>query len=493
MNIEGLKKMLVNSEPSTVIGELKNGRYTTNPNVDSFRADLDPDLHKVMDKAVRPDKFVKVGYDSNIETDDNTINVNPDGVKTGTKIVKVERISLALQRLIVGRAVSFAFGNPLSVTADVESGSKEEEVFKAIKAVLRDAKTSSGDRKVARHLFSATEVAELWYPVEKETKAYGFDSSFKLRMSILSPLNGDTLYPYFDEWGDMVAFSREYIIEQNDNKKHYFFETWTADMHYKWESTMGTWSMMEGFPQVNPIGKIPIIYAHQEEVEWKVVQNLIERLEFLLSNFADTNDYHASPKIFITGQINGFAQKGESGAVIEGESGASASYLSWNQAPEAVRLEIETLLKMIYSLTQTPDISFDAVKGLSVSGVSLKMLFMDAHLKVQDKAEIFDEYMQRRMSVIQSYLAIMNAKDSEFVSACRDLLVDVELVPYMIQDDATTVATLMAATGQKAVMSQRTAVQNLGWVSDPDAEMKRIIEDNSMMSAYDMMGQEAQL
>ena len=80
-------------------------------------------------------------------------------------------------------------------------------------------------------------------------------------------------------------------------------------------------------------------------------------------------------------------------------------YVSWQQAPEAVKLEIETLLKLIYTITQTPDISFDAVKGLgAISGVALKLLFMDAHLKVQDKCEIFDDYLQRRVNVLLEYV-----------------------------------------------------------------------------------------
>ena len=77
------------------------------------------------------------------------------------------------------------------------------------------------------------------------------------------------------------------------------------------------------------------------------------------------------------------------------------NYVSWQNAPESVKLEIETPLKMIYTITQTPDISFDAVKGLgAISGIALKLLFMDAHLKVQDKREIFDDYLQRRVNII---------------------------------------------------------------------------------------------
>ena len=292
------------------------------------------------------------------------------------------------------------------------------------------------------------------------------------------------LYPYFDETGDMLAISRQYEIKDNQGVKHTYFETYTDREHRLWNLEGNQWKMQEGYPKENAIGKIPVIYGQQPAVEWEDVQNLIDRLEKLLSNFADTNDYHAAPKIFTTGTILGWAKKGESGAVIEGEEGATAQYLSWAQAPESVKLEIETLLRMIYTITQTPDISFDSVKGLgSISGVALKLLFMDAHLKVQDKMEIFDDYLQRRLAIIQAFLAQMNAKNKDFVSACDSLSIEPEIVPYMIEDEAAKVSTLLAATGQKAIVSRKTAVQQLGWVNDTEAEIEQI-EDDENAAAY---------
>ena len=87
--------------------------------------------------------------------------------------------------------------------------------MKAVKRVLFDTKSRTLNRKVARAIYSSTESAELWYPVEKPTKNYGFDSTHKLRVAIFSPLFGDRLYPYFDETGDMVAFSREYVVKDS--------------------------------------------------------------------------------------------------------------------------------------------------------------------------------------------------------------------------------------------------------------------------------------
>ena len=174
--------------------------------------------------------------------------------------------------------------------------------------------------------------------------------------------------------------------------------------------------------------------------------------------------------------------------MIEGDEGATAQYLSWAQAPEAVKLEIETLLRMIYTITQTPDISFDSVKGLgAISGVALKLLFMDAHLKVRDKREIFDDYLQRRLSIIQAFLAKMNAKDSAFAAACESLTIEPEIVPFMIDDEQAQVNLLMSATGQKAIVSRKTAVQQLGWVNDTEAELEQIEAEENPSLYSDIM------
>lgn len=494
MTQEQINRLLSGNDISAAITELKNGRNKPLPNYETAKQDLDPSGHKVMNSLYRRDKWVRV-QDS--ETESISDIPTEEGVsigqsRPGMKIVKVERIALGLQRLIVDRAVSFAFGNPVEHDANPVEGTMEQDVFNSVMRVLQDVKIRSVDRKIGRSLFSTTEVAELWYTVPSSNSRYGFDSDFKLRVAVFSPAKGDSLYPYFDDQGDLVAFSREYSIKDTNLKVHQYFETYTPEYQFRWTLSEKSWELVEGYPMPNAIGKIPVVYGEQPEVEWASVQNLIDRLEMLLSNFADTNDYHASPKIFVTGSIQGWAQKGESGAVIEGEEGSSAQYLSWQQAPEAVRLEIETLLKMIYTITQTPDISFDNVKGLgSVSGVALKLLFMDAHLKVQSKSEILDEYMQRRMSIVQSFLKQMNAKDSAFGEACDSLIIEPSLHPYMIDDETTTVSTLMTATGQKQICSRKNAIQRLGWVDDVDAEIQAIDEEESgALQMNDLFSQE---
>jgi SPP1 family phage portal protein len=234
------------------------------------------------------------------------------------------------------------------------------------------------------------------------------------------------------------------------------------------------------------VKKVPVIFGNQEDVEWADVQYCIDRLEYLLSNFADTNDYHASPKIFVQGRIVGFSRKGEAGGILEGEKDSTAQYLSWAHAPEAVKLEIETLLRFIYGFSQTPDVSFDSVKGLqAISGEALQMLFMDAHLKVQDKREVFDDYLQRRINLVKAFVGKINLKLEKAASVVR---ITPEIVPYMIDDQTTRIKNLVAANGNKPIISQKSAVAKAGLVENADDEWAQIQAEAKAENTKDIFG-----
>lgn len=484
-----IDELLKTGDYSAAISELRNGRLTPLPNSEQYAAQYDPKLHDINDPRKRPDKLVVIDKDSDEYGEVKNINVNTElTTEQGFRIEPVARIALALQKLIVKRAVAFTFGNPVAYDADPQND-EEKAVLAALKRALHDVKEKTLNRRVARSLYSTTEVAEYWYPVEgdEEHDLYGFPTKMKFRVALFSPAFGDRLYPYFDDTRDLIAFSREFTKKTDDLKTRSFFETYTKDAHYLWsaEGTAGAvaknWELVEGYPKKLTLGKIPIVYGSQPAVEWEDVQSLIDRLEKLLSNFADTNDYHASPKIFVEGKILGFARKGEAGAIIEGEEGAKASYLSWAQAPESVKLEIETLLRLIYAITQTPDISFESVKGIgAVSGIALQLLFLDAHLKVQDKMEVFDDYLTRRANILLAYIGAANVKSKE---AARRLIVTPRITPYIIEDEQAKINTLQAANGQKPVASQKATIRRLGWAEDPDAELAEIQADEDRENA----------
>lgn len=434
-------------------------RRKDTPDIDKYKKQMDPMQHKIQSRLTSddwPDKQVK----------------DAEGNYKYTH--RVTRISVAMQKLIVKRSTSFTFGNDPVLTCETEND-QESLVFKAVKRIHDDAKCFAINRQVMRAVCSYKEAAECWFSVEKPgfTK-YGFKTDRKLRVQVFSADKGDTLYPKFDRTGDMIAFSRGYQVTNDDDKTIEYFETYTDEEKVVWSQNGSVWT--EESREDNPIGMIPIVYARQQEVEWADVQTEIERLESLLSQFAETNRYFSAPKIVINGKVVGWAKAGTVGEVLEmtGEN-AEAKYLTWDQAPEAVKLEIESLFNIIYSVTQTPDISFNNVKGIgALSGIALKLMFLDAHLKVMDKKEIYIPYLQRRISINCGYIGQLN---TVLKKAADSVSIMPEITPYMIIDELAEAQTLTMLTGSKPVLSQKTAIGKTDMVDDTDAEYNQLQEE----------------
>lgn len=104
----------------------------------------------------------------------------------------------------------------------------------------------------AKCYYASCQMFTLWYTQKKPNKLYGFDSQYKLKCKTFSPMDGVDIYPYFDEYDDLLALSFEYKRKVTDTE-HTFFETYTADHHYKWdlssddESPDGIWWMIMRF------------------------------------------------------------------------------------------------------------------------------------------------------------------------------------------------------------------------------------------------------
>lgn len=475
------------------IEQLKKKRDGDLPDVDTLKNQLDPAGHAVMDENIRKNKKVQAGeFD---EADGGSMNVTKNGKTSSVKlkIEKVSRIALGYQQLIINRAVAFCFGNAVNYNTNTEDKS-EISVHQAVERILYDNKEKYFNREIARELFAFTEVAEVWFPVpvDQPHNSYGFPSNFKLKCVSLKPSENMELYPYFDRTGNMEAFSRAYKIKEDDNDVEYF-ETYTETQIFKWKKTDGWETVTEEvngttvtYPTKNPVGKIPVVYARQQNPEWYLVQNIIESDEELRSNFSDTNKYHSSPTVVAKGKINGFAKKGEAGKIIEVAENADVKYLEWSNAAQSVEAEHKMNREDIFSITQTPDTSFDSVKGIgNLSGISQKMLFFDAHLKVMDKEEILGEYLQRRVNVIKAFVAQFN---TGLAAAAESVMITPEITPYMIGDDSETIANVVTAV-HGGVMSKKTGVKALDWVTDTEAELKQIQEEELQSAAVELFPQ----
>lgn len=61
----------------------------------------------------------------------------------------------------------------------------------------------------------------------------------KLKSVLWSPFRGDKLYPFFNDEGKMIAFSREYKKKLMDDSEITCFMTITDKMVYQWDLSKG--------------------------------------------------------------------------------------------------------------------------------------------------------------------------------------------------------------------------------------------------------------
>jgi SPP1 family phage portal protein len=437
------------------------------------------DKHDIYNKEKRPDKTINKNSPTN-ERDE------AGNVKTVSTQVAVARIGLSYQELIVDRRVGFMLTVPVTneaIYADKES-QKEKALVDLVDRIQNDNKMDYKNKEIARRLMSEMEVAELWYFIEnKEEKP-----RFTLRVKVLSPDLGDTLYPLYDKNGDMVAFGRAYKIKE-DNKDIEHFDVYTADLEYKYINKNNAWTLdteavsytSEGEIKVNPIPnvvkKIMVVYHSQNKPEWFNVQSLIDRREVLSSKHADMNDYFGSPLLKVKGTVEGYAQKGEEGKVMQISADGDASYLSWDSSPESVKNEKEDIKNDIFELSQTPDISFNSMKGMgTIAQFTMKAFFMDAHMAVSNKEEIFGIGLQRRINLIKA--CIGSVIDTSLAEVAKTVQIKPKITPYLPQNDTELIDNLtVSKTG--GIISTESAVEQNPLVSDTKTEMERINNDKT--------------
>lgn len=451
-DVEKIKKLFSESKPAFEV--------TTEEAMNQYKVDG----HEVNDEDIRKDKL--------INKDTGEVNAEGEPV-TAPTMVPVARVALPFQKLIVERRVGFMLSLPVKHEITSEDNSdKAMELLKQVQTIQDDNKMDYKNKEIARRLMSELEVAEIWYFTEADKEAT--DKKLQLKMMILSPDQGDELYPLFDLHGDMIAFARGYKVTV-DGKAVEHFDVYTTEAEYKYKMTGSKYELDPDEP-VNPIpntvGKIMIIYYRQDLPEWHDIQSMVTRLETLQSNHADMNDYFGSPILAIYGEVQGYAAKGEQGKTLQLNEGAKANYLALASEPKSIESEESRLENLIYAMSQTPDITFEKLKGIgNLSGVALELMFMDAHMAVKCKEEIYGIGLQRRNNLIKACIA--KVLDTSMAEVAKKTQINPIITPYLPSNITEAIQNLSLAVDSK-LMSRETAITQNPLVSDPETEMENI-------------------
>lgn len=445
----------------------------------------DPYEHDVFDKKKRKPKKKQVPTDQKDPLTNKTIY--------RTEYVERVRIALPTQKVVVNRLVGFLLTNAVTYKANSHGvyiktlNDKQQKLYDAIMHCYHDNKMKYFDKKLVRTVSSQCEAAELWYMTTDENGRLGGE----IRVQLLSPKKGDKLYPHFNDWHRLDGFGREYYIYDELGTSELHFDVYTDRFVYKYINKGSGWSLIEA--KAHGFTKIPVVYYYQYKSEWADVQWACDRVEESISNWGDTNDYFGSPKYFIQGRLEGFAEKGEQGAVFQGGKDTKMNVLSWDHSPESVKGEIAYLFNIIFSFTQTPDISFENMKtlGNNTSGAAIRLMFTDPFMKVGNKTEMYGEMFTRRSNIVAN--GICNAgiyiKGID-ASVAEDIDFEPVFEPYIPKNDVELMQLITQSNGGKASTSQRRSIELNPLNDDADSVEKEIKEEqqDELMQQAAMLG-----
>ncbi|SFS30707.1 phage portal protein [Lutibacter maritimus] len=408
---------------------------------------------------------------------DRTIRATQVGKRsdkvTAKEVIKVAKIPIPFQRKIVKSAASFLFAKPVKLI-----GKEVNDNNSIITDLWDDLRMDSLLLNFCKTVKSETSAAIVFFPVKKEGEI-----ETKIKARILDNTSGK-LYPEFDAFGDMISFGWEYETTENDKKVKYLY-LYTAETNYIFRNEKEWLLASENGETKNELQKIPIVYLSQEHPEWWEVQDLIDRFENTFARFCDTNDYFANPKYKIKGSVGTYPDKDTTAIkvdIVETENGNVVSgdvdIISWDRAPEALKLEFETSEKLIYGLSDTANFSTESMKGIgNVANYAMELMFYGSILKAKWDEGDYQVVISRIINIMKASVKVFGYNGKKIDLEENDFNVQFQSVlPKNLKE---IMEILSEATGGKATMSQATAVANNPLVEDNEEELETIQEEET--------------
>lgn len=456
--------------------------------IDLLKTDTSSALNKFKSQGKKTDEIENYRKEFN-ELDRNQRETQVDRIQqnktVGEKSITAVKVPLNYPKKIVNTSVAFEVGEPVTLVPQIENAT-ESQLAKLIQNLWKANRIDNVIQKALVQLKSETQVAMLFYikdikegsVIQKILNFIGIGSQKKeVKVSLLKNTAGK-MYPYFDSYGDLIAFTWEFATKENDKE---VTNTWiyTDDSVYK--STAGATPTIEkhGFD------KIPVVYRSQDKPEWFDVQALIDRYEVTLSKLCDSNDRTGYPLLKTYGKLNSLPDKNDNGKVLnfpmEWDADANkhvhgdAEFLTYAHAPEAVKLELETIDDGISYISSTPVTSLNKLKGIgNVAEKTVKLMFLDPIIKAKSNEGDNRTMIERIINVITS--GIVTTTNTSMKTEAQKLYFDIQFNSILPSDLAEASDIISKLVTAKAV-SKKTAVEYLGLNPDTQDEIDMIAQD----------------
>jgi len=395
------------------------------------------------------------------------------GKKGNKELVRAVRVPIPIAKKIVNTSVAFEFGKPVNLS------SKEENTLSG--QIIEQWKLLRIDHKIKQAKVlqkQETHSALLFhFRDSKEGK--------EMKCKVLSFNKSGEFYPFFDAMGDMTRFVNRFVTYDENLKEKECAWIYDSNEVTQLKKDGSKWTIED--KASHGFDRIPVVYFNQEHPEHYDVADMIDRLEVAQSKLGASNDYTGHPLLFLEGEVTGLPHKDADGKALKTKveynsdghkiKGGDAKFLTHDNAPDSVKLEIEKLEDYIYSMSSTPNISFSNLKSVgNISGKALELMFLDSTLKKlmnegQNRIDV-----ERILSVIAS--GIYTTSQVSLKSQKNSVDIGIEfgnVLPNSWDEVAETLATLISNN----LISRDLAVSILGSAEDIDEELQKIAKQST--------------
>lgn len=409
------------------------------------------------------------------------------------KVVKAIRSIVPFQKKIVNTACAFEVGKPVTLLTE-----KTNELFETVINLWDKNRIDDKIQKAKVIQKSQTEVAFQLYmkDIEESQSIFskiksainGNGPKKDIKIKLLENENG-SMSPYFDEYGDMTAFTWTFQTKAGDKTINNSW-VWTNELVYKCSDESGSFIFIDKLP--HGFGKIPIVYISQDNPEWDDIKSLIDRYETSLSKLGASNDYSGYPLLKLYGKVENMPDRNDDGKTlnfpmkeVDNDTGKTihgdAEFLTNSNAPESIKLEMETLESLIYALSSTPNLSFDNLKGSigNISGVALKLLFLDSMIKASMNEGDNRTMIQRIINVLIS--GITKTTNTNLESQVKDTFIKVQF-NSILPDDLKEAVDIISTAKNAGIISLDSAVKKLDLSDNAEIEIEAIKKDDEVTS-----------
>lgn len=376
----------------------------------------------------------------------------------------VWKLPIPYQVYINEIALVFLYGRPVKW---IQQSDGTDEAFQKYQEVIEHTHFNSKLRQCKRIAGSETESAMLFRVFRNEK------DEPDVQIRVLAKSKGDEIYTRWDQYENLISVAWGYYAKEAQDNIVYHFDIYTPAVIYRCTRKNLGWEVIQ---EVNFIGKIPIILFQQDK-EWNGAEALIHREELIASRTADTNDYFADPIAIMASElIKNLPEKKEAAKLLitndaEGVDKA-AKYLTWDNAPQSKKDEVEWLQDQILNKTFTPKISLDTLKSLgNLSAKAMRTVMMLAEVKAAKHKEVHDELLDRTSSLILAIIG--NVLDVRLKSQCETLKIGHEFQEPFGDDIVESIENIIKSI-DGGILSTESGVEMNPIVKDKKLEMERL-------------------